>query len=215
MKGLRITLAAGVAAAMALACMPAQADEQSGFALGVRTGYGIPIGAAASGTSLGNLEGGMVPLWFDLGYRFSPSLYLGGFFQYGITFPPVHNCPNASCNGNDLRGGIDIQYHLMPAQTVDPWVGLGVGYETARVFNDSAVAVETSQIYRGPQFFDLQLGADVRASKVVPFGPFLDFSLGRFSNESFKNGNGDSSNTPMTSEMHEWLTLGVRGQFNL
>jgi outer membrane protein len=216
MNGLRITLAAGVAAAMALVCMPAQADEQSGFALGVRTGYGVPMGSAKSGTTLASLDGGMIPFWLDLGYRFSPNFYLGGFFQYGLTFPPTHLCPaGGSCDGYDLKGGIDFQYHFMPSHTFDPWAGLGVGYEVSRVFETSASFDESSAIYHGLQFLDVQLGADLHCSKLVPFGPFIDLSFGQFSKETLKDATGTSSDIPMSSTMHEWLTLGVRGQFNL
>ncbi len=216
MNGLRITLAAGVAAAMALASMPAKADTESGFALGVRTGYSVPMGSAKSGLTLASLDGGMIPFWLDVGYRFSPNLYVGGFFQYGLTFPPTHSCPpGGSCNGNDLKGGIDFQYHFMPHTKFDPWAGLGIGYESTRVFNESASFDETSTIYHGLQFVDIQLGADIRASERVPFGPFIDLSIGQFSKESLRDQNAVSSDVPMTSTMHEWLTLGVRGQFNL
>jgi hypothetical protein len=218
MNGLRITLAAGVAAAMALLCTPAQADEQSGIAAGFRTGYAIPFGAANSGQSLGTLDGGKIPFWFDLGYRFSPSLYVGGFFEYGIAFVPVHTCnptnQGTSCEGSDMRGGIDFQYHFSPSQFVDPWAGLGVGYEANRIRYELQ-GTEYSNIYYGFQYVDVQAGLDLHVSKVVPFGPFFDLSFDRFSHESVKAPSGDSSDQPIQSTMHEWLTLGLRGQFNL
>ena len=219
MKGLRITLAAGVAAAMALTCMPAHADEQSGIAVGFRTGYAIPIGAAKSGLSLGSLEGGKIPFWFDLGYRFSPHLYVGGFFEYGITFTPVHTCGGGagsalSCEGADMRGGIDFQYHFLPGQSVNPWAGLGIGYEQSRTRYEQE-GTETSLIYYGFQFIDLQAGADLCVSKSIPFGPFVDLSFGQFSHEAYKDTAGSSSDVPMQSKLHEWLTLGVRGELDL
>jgi hypothetical protein len=219
MNGLRITLAAGAAAAMALLCTPAHADEQSGIAAGFRTGYAIPFGAAKSGTSLGTLEGGKIPFVFDLGYRFSPHFYLGGFFEYGIVFTPVHTCGGTpgqaeSCEGSDLRGGIDFQYHFSPDHLTDPWVGLGIGYEAARTRYELQ-GEETSNIFYGFEYIDLQAGLDLHVSKTVPFGPFVDLSFGEFSHESYRDPAGDSQDVPMQSKLHEWLTLGMRAQFNL
>jgi hypothetical protein len=216
MNGFRMTVAAGVAAAIALGSHAARADEQSGFSLGLRTGYSIAMGSAVSGVSNSDLNGGMMPFWLDAGYRFNPNLYVGGFFQYGLTSPPNHGCgPASSCDGSDLRGGIDATWSFMPSQTADPWLGLGIGYETARVYVSDLSNTETSYIYHGFQYLDIQGGLDLRVVKQLPFGPFFDLSFGQYSKESHTDANGNSSDVPMQSTLHEWLTLGIRGRFDL
>jgi hypothetical protein len=215
-----MTLGAGVALAIACASLPAHADEEQGLAVGFRTGVGFAMGKAyslqgAGDTSLASFEGGQWPFWFDLGWRFNPNWYAGIWYQFGMTHPPNATCQ--SCDGNDQRFGIQAHYHIMPTQLVDPWVGLGIGYEVARLNQgNSASQGETSVIAHGFQYLDLQLGADLRFSKVVPFGPYLDFSLGGYSGASVKDVNGNSADVPgFSGGTHEWLELGVRAQFNL
>jgi hypothetical protein len=215
MKGFRMTVAAGLAAAIALGSQAARADEQSGVSVGVRTGYGIPVGAAKSGLSLGDYAGGMIPFWFDLGYRLDPHWYVGVYFQFGLTFPPNHSCPQASCDGSDLRGGINVTYNFMPSQKVDPWLGIGTSYEVNRVYVEDESQTETSQIYHGFDYLNIEGGIDLRFVKHLPFGPFFDFSLGQYSYERLNNDNAMSSDIPTTSKMHEWLDLGLRARFDM
>jgi hypothetical protein len=234
MKGLRITLAAGVAAALACTSLTASADEVSGLSAGLRLGYGFPFGNASSSTTLSDFSGGQAPFWFDLGWRFNRNLYLGAFYQYAITSPPSHLCGSgggaaATCDGNDQRFGIDFAYHILPEQLADPWVGLGVGYEVARNnYTNSSSSDQHSIVVDGWQYIDIQAGLDLRFAKRVPFGPFVDFSFGQYNwahgvgpneNPSGVCGGAGTVGSPggctIASSLHEWLTLGIRAQFNL
>ena len=94
MNGLRITLAAGVAAA--LACHPMFGAERArGRRVGARrrrfASGRDPIGDAQNPghaeDTMSKSQLAMVPVWFDLGYRFSRTFYLAAFYQYGVTFP--------------------------------------------------------------------------------------------------------------------------------
>lgn len=193
----------------------AYADEERGLSIGLRTGYGAAVGDAASGRSLASVEGWMLPLWLDVGYRIFPELLVGAFVQYGITSPPSSECPLSSCIGDDLRIGVEAEYHLRPHATVDPWFGLGVGYEWARVVSaTSGSADEAITWLSGFQFVDVQLGADFRVLHPFPFGPFLDASLGEF-NSMTTNATGVTTNLPYGTALHGWIILGVRGRLEL
>ena len=65
----RAVLAAGVAAAVACTSTAARADEESGVAVGLRIGGGIPFGNAYAGEGFSNFERASFPIWFDAGYR--------------------------------------------------------------------------------------------------------------------------------------------------
>ncbi len=241
MNGLRITLAAGVAAAIACTSAAAHADEESGLAVGLRLGYAIPFGDAQSNTingsstsiSMQSLQRGMLPFWFDLGYRFTPSVYLGLFYQYAPTFPPSGNCyqyaapavngiaPNpgaagpTTCDGFDQRFGLDLNYHIRPHEFVDPWVGIGLGYEMTQLNYSQGGSANTGSFQAwGPQL-DLQLGADLRFSHRIPIGPFVDLSLSEFNTENVYDPNNNGSALAFGQKLHGWVTLGLRGQFNL
>ena len=184
-------------------------------------------GTPGTNTANDNLSDGvigMVPIWLDLGYRVNPSIYVGGFFQYGFGFVNKDKSPGCNqglnCSVHDIAFGADIHYHILPAAQFDPWVGAGVGYEILGVSLSGAVQgfnFDTSGKITGFQFLSLQAGGDFKASPDVAIGPFLTFALGQFSGySSTDNKSGTTISGDLTDTgMHEWLTIGVRGQFNL
>ncbi len=199
----------------------ALAAEGSGIDLGLRLGYGIPLGSAAENEKLNDLVSGQVPIWVDAGYRFAPNIMAGLYFQYGFAFLPDSSCPSpASCSASDIRFGIQGQYRFMPRESVDPWLGLGIGYEWLD-YSVSAGGFDASAGVHGWEFLHLQGGADFKVADGFGIGPFLDFSLGQYSSGSVTtsalpvlgqpvSGSGDIQN----KALHEWLTLGVRAVFD-
>lgn len=181
--------------------------------LGLRLGYGIPMGDAVKDGKLSDGISGMVPIWIDAGYMVTPNIMVGLYGQYGIAFYKP-KCPTgASCSASDIRFGIQGQYHIMPAKSMDPWVGLGIGYEMTK-FGLSASGVDVSSSYNGFEFANLQGGLDFKAGPVM-VGPFLSFSLGQYSSYSNKAPApiGNSSGSIPDKAMHEWFTIGVKGTF--
>jgi hypothetical protein len=75
---------------------------------------------------------------------------------------------------------------------------------------------ETNFKINGLEFVNLQAGGDFAISKMIGVGPFLSFSIGRYS-----SGEVEFSGTPAQTgaiskkEFHEWLVLGVRGSLSL
>src|SRR5271166_5574610 len=214
-----IMAAAGVTLAFASTAGSARAEGGSGSAvqLGLRTGYALPLGDAAGGgnSSLGNIVTGMIPIWLDAGYRLNPNIYIGADFAYGITF--INNdktgcgMPGASCSSNDLMFGIDAHYHFMPDAQFDPWAGVGVGYEILSLSEGPA-----SANFNGFQFLNLQGGADYKVTPQLGVGPFLMFSLGQYSSCSESSGGMSAGSCTIPQQaMHEWLTIGVRGTYDI
>src|SRR6185369_970130 len=228
--------AVGVALGVSCVVSPASADNGSGLALGLRVGYGIPMGDTggvtgkeSSNVALHDVVSGMVPLWFDVGYRFTPALYAGAFFQYGFAF--VNDQRNASCyqgvscSAHDIAFGANLHYHAQPQGIFDPWLGAGVGYEVLAV-NESGTSislgtslpVERSWKAKGFQFLILEAGGDFKATPDLAVGPFVNFALGqygRWSNHQTIAGTPEDQSGDLHGATHEWLTLGVRGQYNL
>jgi hypothetical protein len=172
----------------------------------------------------------MIPIWVDAGYRVNPSIYVGAFFQYGFMSVKSSNnngsgCPQGlDCSAHDIQIGANLHYHILPATSFDPWVGVGVGYEWVGLsakgtYNlaGNNYAVDTSSTVKGFQFLNLQAGGDYRATPDFGVGPFISLSLGQYS--SYSSTDNPSSTTisgDLTDKgMHEWLTIGVRGQYNL
>ncbi|MGH7294434.1 MAG: hypothetical protein ACRELB_05865, partial [Polyangiaceae bacterium] len=208
----------------------AKADPTpTGLELGLRSGYAIPLGAATGGgtngsNDLSKLYNGAIPIWVDAGYRLNPNLFIGAFFQYGIgllntsSSGAAQGCstPGVSCSGNDMKFGAQVHYHLMPDQTIDPWAGLGIGYEIAS-YSASAGGQSAGASFSGFQFVDIQAGADYKVMPNLGVGPFIDFSLGQFSSCSFSgaaSAAGGSCSIPQKA-MHEWFTIGVKGSYDI
>jgi hypothetical protein len=237
MNGRRILVAAAAAAAVACTSIAAHADEESGLAVGLRVGAAAPFGNADSTTSMSAFQRAMVPVWFDVGYRFNRTFYLAAFYQYGVTFPASNGCgadPNnavsaragdpglivpgqqSTCDGRDQRFGLELHIHLLPKALVDPWIGIGLGYEVSTLDYSTGASASTTSFQASGPAADLQLGLDLRFSKRVPFGPFIDLSASQFVTENYYDANG-SAQGPVTfnSTLHGWATFGLRMQFNL
>jgi hypothetical protein len=186
--------------------------------IGARLGFGLFLGKS-TGDEFALDYSSKFPIWLDLGYRITPSLMVG---LYGQFAPATMKCPEGFfCSGASvIRFGVQAQYGFAPDATIAPWAGLGIGYEIASgTFTQSGV--EGSLRVRGVEFMNLQVGADYMISKTVGIGPFLSFSLGRYS-----TGARDGELFPETpenpreggiakKEFHEWLVIGVRGAFSL
>lgn len=213
--------AAGMALAGAMAAGPARADGGA-VELGLRSGYSIPFGDIAGGNpshALSDGVSGMVPIWIDAGYKLNPNMYIGANFQYGIAFVNTDKfgeckMSGISCSANDVMFGVDFHYHLMPDQTIDPWAGIGIGYEILSV-NESIMGQSFGGNDNGFQFVNLQLGADYKAMPNLGIGPFLMFSLGQFSSCSASGPNVSGDCKIDNQAMHEWLTIGLRGAYDI
>ncbi len=206
----RLPLLAAVAAAMALAPLgPAGAGEESGLSLGARVAYGIPLGQAMSGVSLGDVVSGQIPIQLDADWRFDRSWRAGLYLQYGFATLAGAFCPaGAGCSGQNVRAGVQAAY-AFAARGSRPWVGVGVGVEwqTASV---SQTGIKNELRLFGLELLNLQAGWDFRPAGGFSLGPFASFSLGQYRTAS---SGGASEN--LTAAIHDWLQLGVRGAFDL
>ena len=186
-----------------------------GLELGVRTGYGIPLGKVADDATgdMNEVVDGVIPIWLDLGQRVSPDLMVGvyGMYAFGVLDGELRdNCDkqSADCSAHDIRAGIELHYHLLPDQTVDPWIGMGADWEWFNL-SVSQAGDDYSATATGPNL-TLQLGLDVKPSgSIVAFGPFASFSFGEFIDRSC-SGPGLSCSSPDDKSMHNWLMVGVR-----
>jgi hypothetical protein len=222
----------------------APAGEFTGLALGVRLGVGLPLGDAtgAAADGLSSIISAEVPVWFDAGYRFTPNWFLGAYFMYGFGFlgsgatdtngaiAVALGAPcgqlSLSCSIHDMRAGIDAAFHILPEGRLDPWLGLGVGYEWLGG-NISYVDVNNvNQSFgvgdKGWEFVNIQAGLDIK--KVFPnlgFGPFAALTFSEYSSAEVPSGNqttgiiSSSSVSVQNTSLHEWLMFGVRGEYDI
>ena len=195
--------------------------------LGARTGVALPFGSVASGSPLSDSIGAQIPVQIDLGFRPDPHLFIGAYGSYGFVVPASGVCQGGSCSGSDVRAGVEAQFHFRPGFRFDPWLGVGTGYEWLHVASWSSgkvqdgvdTSTDANLTLRGWEIVNAQAGLDYALCTGVRVGPFVGFSIGEFENASQSStlrGTEHASSTDIQqTALHEWLTLGLRGSFDL
>jgi len=212
-----------------------QDSRSTFFELGFRTGYGIPIGKAtdSAGDDMNKLIAGQIPIWVDIGARINRHLALGAYFSYGFGFLGSEVRPtceelesaaaaagaSASCSTSDLRLGFQVGYHFSPSQSLDPWIGGGIGYEMFSFSTSASVDGQSATVTldaTGFEYVNVQSGLDFRLAENFGLGPFLALSLASY-DELGASCSGDcgllldASASIEDQSIHAWLFLGLRG----
>ena len=191
--------------------------KMSGVEIGLRLGYGIPLGTAYK---VGDVESkmsdntkGRIPIRLDAGYRINPNFYVGAYFAYGIVMinkDKTPGCSQVDCSASSIDFGIMGAYHIMPDASFDPWVGVGFGLE-----NVTSKIASTSSTIKGLTFLDLQVGGDYKVNNNLGIGPFVSFALGQYSSVSSDAGSVTIGDNGSAKAMHEWLTIGIKGSYGI
>jgi hypothetical protein len=173
-----------------------------GFSLGLRAGYALPYGTAKS-TSLSDVIPGAIHIGVDVGYMFSPHLYVGGYFTYGFATGDsfagtVCSDPESSCSATPIRLGAAVRWHFLPHETLDPWAGLGLGYEIVNVTESTASGDQGQSASLHGFEGMLQAGIDYKPRPFYGIGPFVESSLGHYASSA------------QAGTLHGWLDMGVR-----
>jgi hypothetical protein len=210
----KVSLSALVAVSAVAALAPAVSQAQ--LSIGARSGYMYGFGDVGGFADLGTIEladsaRSQIPFQLDVGYRFGDMLTLGGYFSYGVAFvsgasKDACDFNDADCSAKGLRFGAQAFLNFLPKQRVDPWLGVGIGYESLSV---DGGGLETTA--RGVEGI-VQSGIDFRPTPWLTVGPYASFSLGRYSELEVE----DVGEAAFSDKgFHQWLTVGVRGEFDL
>ncbi len=200
-------LGAVVAALVFPSASHAQA-QASKFSLGLRLGYGFSMGDAMKDFGMSDYVGSQIPIQLDAMYKLSPEFALGAYFSYGFAQPSgfgsdVCDAPGADCSVSNMRLGVQGTYSFTKASpSFVPWLGLGIGWENSS-FDSGGGAADTS----GWEYLNLQGGANWKVNPAFAVGPYVMYSIGQY-------GSVEGNDIP-NKAMHEWLSLGVMGKFDL
>jgi hypothetical protein len=199
-----------VAAAVALAA-PLAARAGPGLEIAFRSGFELPFGDIASGAPLSDSFHGFVPLGLELGVRYTPELSAAVSFGYAVGL--AKNCPgNSSCSGQEITLGLDFRYHLLSRDRVDPWVGIGAGFEWLGLSQTTGGTSADARV-NGFEYVHAQMGVDLAASDKVRLGPYVQLGLGEYRSATVSAGGLSASGDFVDKALHEFLTLGLRVSF--
>ncbi len=188
---------------------PKKVPGHVGFQMAIGSGYAFPLGDVDSSLTQEEFISGQVPLLLDIGFKVTPTFYIGlytgvGFGGAGSMLDDVCTSPGVDCSSSTIRMGINTQYHFLPDERWNPYIGYGVGYEVATL-SATGPGGEANLTTTGLEFARLALGIDYRASSVIGFGPYVDLGAGAYS--SMSDG---TSTLDLNVGIHGWLHFGVR-----
>lgn len=199
-----------------LAAVAVPTASRAQVSLGARVGYAYGFGDVAGDLSMGDWVQHQIPIQVDLLYRLTPSLAIGAYGSYGFGFvggdaSDVCDAPGADCSATVWRLGAQIVYSFAAMGQAAPWAGAGIGYEWNQLdAEDPTGSVDTE--FRGWEYLNLQGGVDWRVGEQLAVGPFVMISFGQYGEGEVS---GVGSGSVADEKWHEWLTVGLRGRFDL
>ena len=148
---------------------PARAWE-----IGLGIGYSQGVGDIGSNSpTLNDLTHGGGEVQLNVGYRIDPHWLVGLYGTVG-----KYSLGSVTPDGSDVwsaTAGAQANYHLLPDQQWDPWIGLGAGWRGHWV--SKTVGTDTRH---GLDLARLQVGVDYRVSPEFSISPYVGASATLF-----------------------------------
>jgi hypothetical protein len=190
-----------------------------GFQAALRSGLQLPWGEVsdADGDEISARYGWQVPIVIDAGFKLSKPWFIGayagaGYGSIGSGNVAEEACaaPGVTCSTLSYQVGVQLQYHLGPSDRLNPWLGVGGGYEWFRQ-ELSASDYREEQETSGVALLKVLLGLDYRYRELFGFGPVIEMSFGRFqATRTLVDGERTHEGPVEQGAWHGFLTLGGR-----
>jgi hypothetical protein len=217
----------GLASLGLLVATVSRADSRVDLSL--RVGLALPAGNfSAGGANLGDWTGDELAAGVGARYLLTPQIGIGVDGQLGFSVtnadpnPHVDVCSmGIDCSGLDWRLGLLAGYDFAPGARLDPWLSVGVGYESLRAGigaqNPGQPApLRTLRVTRGGSYAALDGGLDVAVEPTVRVGPFVSFTVGQSSTTSVDPSSAAGPAQPdFGTSTHYWLLVGIRARAGL
>lgn len=199
----------------------ASAEELAPRLLPVEIGLGS--GYSSAGFGAGPLPGyervWAIPLSLDVAQRVSKYWSLGAYAEVGFIDDSKSDVPSVddTLRGHHYRVGFEALYHSAPQRKVQPWLGLGLGYDAVRATHrvrvtsapvgDEAPDPGSSAPVRasGFEIGHAELGIDFAVLPAFAFGPFLGGSVVAYGDRRGIAG----------SDLNVWSKLGLKATLRL
>jgi hypothetical protein len=170
-------------------------------------GFSHAIGDLSSGRSMSDIAGSGNMVHVGVGYRLDPHLMIGGYVE-GSMYQPAEGSFDDRRNFS-LASGAQAQYHLLPFERFDPWVGAGIGWRGYWMVDDDL----GTGILQGADLVRAQVGVDCHITPTLLIAPTITFTATQFAAEK---GPSDSSyhhiedTRPMS-----FVSIGMSGRFDV
>ncbi|MET0591156.1 MAG: hypothetical protein ABW133_00550 [Polyangiaceae bacterium] len=142
-----------------------------------------------------------------LGYRLDPKWMIGVYGEFGRYGRGDSVASSSKVYG--AAAGVQAQYHLLPFDQVDPWIGLGTGWRGYWV-NDEQ---RGTQAMHGWDMLRVQLGVDWHATEWLSLVPNAGATMTMFLTEQ---GVGETSFSSVTDpRLNTFVFAGIGGRFDI
>jgi len=158
--------------ALNLRTMPAASN-----ALELTIGASYAQGTGDLGGDMGTMQdvgpGGGVEA--SIGWRATPNLSIGGYANF-VGFGDSDGSSNAVVTAS---AGLKVDWHFLPAASIDPWVSVGTGVKLLGIENgDDHLALT------GFELAKVQVGVDYRVNGHFAIGPVIGASATMFTHRT-------------------------------
>jgi hypothetical protein len=192
-------------ALLSSAAAAAESPSGSGFELALRASVAFPAGNASSNAPLSGPVGVQFPLALDVGYRIGEYVFVGVTGQYAFGTIGSASCdPGASCSEWGGQVGGEVLLHPLGRPAVDPWVGLGFGFEWL-ILSESSGGQSANASVGGFDWLVVTSGVDF-ALGPVRLGPFVGFTMGEYTHLT-------SGEVITDKALHFWVSAGLKFTF--
>lgn len=190
------------------------------------TAFAVPFGDA-TGARRDSLSGRYgwqwVPLDLGLGAKIIEELYVGAYVTVGVGYEgsdsrTERRCEagqdvddDVSCSSTTVHAGIEARYSFTPAESLNGWVGYGIGITTANQTISDEGRYRESTTARGLDFARLTGGLDFRPKKGFGLGPYAVVALGRYLHTRTEIREDVTFSGEIDAKaFHGWASIGLR-----
>lgn len=177
------------------------------FEIGLGFGYAQGVGDIASGQpGLNDYAHGGGELSLHAGYRATPNLLIGAYGSGS-----KYTLGNLTPNNSDVwsaTAGLEANWHFLPGESLDPWVGLGAGWRGHWVSKPQG-----TDSRHGIDFARVTVGVDYKVTPEFYVSPYIGASGTVFLTQQLAQ---DTSFTNINSpNANVFLYGGIMGHFDL
>lgn len=160
-----------------------------------------------------------------LGAKVSESTYVGGYFGLGLGFEGSDARVERACDDNDqtldneiscsaasIYLGVEARHSFGPAESLNPWVGYGIGVAMAEQgIHDRVRGRREDTTLGGIDWARISAGLDFRPGRVSGLGPALTVGLGRYDRTRTTVNGKETFDGPVEDKsLHAWVSLTLR-----
>ena len=181
--------------------------SSNAWEIGLGVGYSQGVGdIGGNSPSLTDLTHGGGEVQLNLGYRINPNWLVGVYGTGG-----KYSLGNVTPGNSDVwsaTAGVQANYHVLPGNAWDPWVGLGAGWRGHWISKPGA-----TDSRHGLDLARLQVGVDYRVSPDFAVSPYVGASATMFLTESLAQQSGFSN--VHDPSVNFFFAGGLMGRFDI